>query len=69
MSPKTLNCPTTDAAMTNPLRDGNDIPDLCRRLETVLRGILDNDGWEGPKRLLTLAEYRDEAKRILEGQP
>lgn len=31
----------------------------------VLRGILDNDGWDRPKRPLTLAVYRDEAKAIL----
>lgn len=69
MSTKTLNCPTTDALMTSPLRDGNDIPDLCRRLETVLRGILDNDGSGRIYNALALADFRDEAKRILEGQP
>ena len=64
-----LNSPTTDAAMTNPLRDGNDIPDLCRRLETVLRGVLDNDGGDRVYSALALADFRDEAKRILEGKP
>lgn len=61
-----LNSPTTDAAMSNPQRDGNDIPDLCRQLETVLRGILSNDGVDDVYSATGLAWYRGQAKAILE---
>ena len=35
----------------------------------ALRGILDNDGSSRVYSALALADFRDEAKRILEGQP
>ena len=47
-APKISDTPRTDAVMTDPLRDGNDLPHLCRELErenAELRALLTPRKW------------------------